>query len=140
MKFDRGEFTARIIPAEEPRADELWVEVTPAGNLPRGRYKLSIATPGGTSDEQPIELDDLPQVVEVEPNASAAGAGMTELPSSVWGTLSTMGDVDQVTFEARAGQTIVFDLAAKSLGSKLNGVLTILDPAGKDPGRQQRFQ
>jgi WD40 repeat protein len=131
IKFDRGEFTSRILPADEPRADELWAEVTPAANLPRGRYKMSVVTPGGASDELPIELDDLAQLAEAEPNASPAAAAPVMLPSCVWGTLAAMGDIDHITFDGQAGQTIVCDLAAKSLGSKLNAVLTLLGPQGQ---------
>ena len=36
-----------------------------------------------------------------------------------------------MTFDARAGQTIVVDLEAKRLGSKLNGFLSVIDPAGR---------
>ncbi|MGH7140704.1 MAG: PPC domain-containing protein, partial [Pirellulales bacterium] len=53
------------------------------------------------------------------------------LPAGVWGTLATRGDVDHVAFDAKAGQTIVCELTAKRLGSALNGVLTLLDPAGE---------
>jgi WD40 repeat protein len=130
LKFDRGDFKVSILPQAEASADELWAEITPAANLTRGRYQLAVVTPGGTSGDVPIEIDNLPQFVETEPNAAPAGLAPVALPASVWGTLATMGDIDHVAFDAQAEQTIVLDLAAKSLGSKLNAVLTVLDPAG----------
>jgi len=132
VKFDRGQFTATIVaPQGDPKPDELFVDVTPAADTPRGRYKLSLVTPGGASNEITVEVDNLPQRAEAEPNAVAAGLAPLPLPAGVWGTVSTMGDIDHLTFDARQGQTIVLDLEAKSLGSKLNGVLSVLDPAGR---------
>jgi WD40 repeat protein len=132
VKFDRGQFTATIVPADADlsRADELIVDIVPAADTPRGRYQLSVTTSGGDSGQLPIEVDNLPQRVEVEPNAVVAAVSPVALPGCVWGTLAMMGDVDHVTFDARAGQTIVVDLEAKRLGSKLNGMLSLLDPAG----------
>ncbi len=101
-----------------PRADELWVDVVPSPDTPRGRYQLSVVTAGGESGKLPLEVDNLPQRVEVETNTAVAALAPTPLPTCLWGTLATMGDVDHVTFDARAGQTIVVDLEAKNLGSK----------------------
>ena len=58
----------------------------------------------------------LPQLAEAEPNASAAGAAPMALPGIGVGHAGGDGGHDHVTFDARAGQTIVFDLAAKTLG------------------------
>ena len=132
VKFDRGQFTTKILaPTGDPSPSETLVEVTPAPDTPRGRYKLSIVTEAGASNEIAVEVDNLPQQVESEPNAVAAGLSPVSLPTGLWGALSAMGDVDHISFDARRGQTVVFDLEAKSLGSQLNGVLTVLDPAGR---------
>jgi hypothetical protein len=49
-------------------------------------------------------------------------------PLDFWGTLEKPGDADVVEFEMRAGQTLVCDLAARTLGSKLaQASLTLLD-------------
>jgi hypothetical protein len=140
VKFNQPGLSGRIAAgnagerANEPaneRADETWIEVTPGGDLPRGTYQVAIATPGGVSGWLPIEVDDLAQLPETEPNNSAAMAAAVELPAGVWGVLSERGDVDHVRFAARAGQTIVCELAAKRFGSPLNGVLTIIDSQGQ---------
>jgi hypothetical protein len=56
---------------------------------------------------------------------------LTDLPAACWGTIDPAGDTDRFEFEARAGQTLVFDLAARSLGSKANATLTLMDPEGR---------
>jgi hypothetical protein len=41
-----------------------------------------------------------------------------------------MGDVDTFAFQGKRGDTIICDLAARSLGSKASATLTLLDPHG----------
>lgn len=56
---------------------------------------------------------------------------MLKLPIGFWGTIETPGDRDVFHFEARAGQTIVLELAVKTVGSKLaNGTVALLDEHG----------
>jgi hypothetical protein len=90
---------------------------------------VDISAPGGESSRLKIYVDDLPQLSESETNSGPMLA--TNLPASVWGTLDPMGDIDKINFDANAGQTMVFDLNAKSLGSKANAVLTLSDSQGK---------
>ena len=131
VQFNQPQLSGRIVPADAERSDEVWIEITPSPETPRGAYQVAIVTPGGASGSLPIEVDDLPQLAETEPNHSAKHAAIVALPTGLWGTLAARGDVDHIAFEAKAGQTIVCELSAKRLGSALNGVLTLLDPAGE---------
>jgi WD40 repeat protein len=119
--------------------------------LPRGAYEISVRGPGGESGRTKVFVDNLPQVSEEEgappsrpatpvsdPARSArderagseTGAPL-QLPIGFWGTLDTSGGRDEIQFEARAGQTIVLELAVKTVGSKLaNGALSLLDAHG----------
>jgi WD40 repeat protein len=110
--------------------DRVTIDLTPAASTPRGPYDVTIVTPGGKSKAVRLYVDDIPQQEEVEPNAAHDEASIAALPISYWGTVASPGDDDYFRFEAAAGSTIVFELAAKSLGSKLNGVLTLLDATG----------
>ncbi|HEV3025305.1 MAG TPA: PPC domain-containing protein, partial [Pirellulales bacterium] len=126
-----GQITARVVPAEAPAADELSIEVTPPADLPRGTYQLAVVTAGGTSGTLPLEIDDLVQATEIEPNHLATETPIVALPLAIWGVVAARGDIDHARFEAKAGQTIVCELAARRFGSALNAVLTLLDPAGQ---------
>jgi hypothetical protein len=53
------------------------------------------------------------------------------VPASVWGALGSATDQDVFAFEAKAGETLVFDLAAKRLGSKLEAVVSVSDASGR---------
>ncbi len=137
IRLDNKNIAAKVLAgdganAASTSAEEVWAEVTPAADLPRGTVKISVITPGGASGEATLYVDDLPQVTETEPNQSLAQQQPTlALPAGMWGVLKDAGDVDHFVFDAKAGQTIVAELAAKSIGSGLNGVLTLLGPHGE---------
>ena len=100
------------------------IKLTVTADAPRGPVELSVNGPGGESGKVKIFVDDLPQLFEPATNAPT-------LPVSFWGALDQPGDRDEFTFEAKAGQTLVLDLAVRSVGSKLtNGTLTLLDERG----------
>ena len=52
------------------------------------------------------------------------------MPVTYWGTLDPPGDADEIVFKGAKGDSLVFDLAAKSIGSKANAMLTLLDDHG----------
>jgi hypothetical protein len=55
---------------------------------------------------------------------------LLKLPVSFWGVLDPPGDSDDILFEARAGESLVFDLAAATIGSKANANLILFDENG----------
>ena len=112
----------------EQKPDEVWLQVSAPDNLPRGGYELSLVGPGGESGKIKLHVDDLPQVYVPETNKALT---LESLPADVWATHEKSGDAEQCDFDARAGATIVFDAAAKSLGSKSDLVLTLFDSTGK---------
>lgn len=130
LDFKDKPFVARILSDEEAGPDRLWAEVTPAADLTRGSYEVAVVTEGGTSKTIKLEVDDVAQVVEAEPNDNYESATPAALPAGIWGRLSEKGDVDHYRFDAQAGQTLVFDLAARRIGSKADAVLTLFGPQG----------
>lgn len=131
IETNNDKLTARIIENPDEDPDRAVIEVTAEGELPRGTYELKYVTAGGTSDRVRVYLDDLPQLAEVEPNDLPAQATNVSIPCAVWGTLSQMGDVDHVSFEAHAGQTLVCEASSRGVGGKANLVLTLYDAAGR---------
>ena len=120
--------------------EALWVEVKTPVDLPPGAYELWVESPTGSSDKVKVFVDTLRQVAEEIPpepqgekssEHSDGRATPSELPASFWGTIDPAGDADLFSFKATEGATLVLDLAASRLGSKLNGLLTLLDPAGR---------
>lgn len=131
VEFNSDKLSASLLPGEAGEAgDRVVIELHSAVDTPRGSYDVQIVTPGGKSKAVSLAIDDIPQLAEAEPNQTIAEAQTASLPATYWGALATPGDVDHFTFQANAGATIVFELAAKQLKSKLNGVLTLLDARG----------
>ena len=131
VKANHDGISLRLIPSESMASNDLTVELTAASDVPRGAYSLAVESDAGTSDGMPIYVDDLPQRTEREPNDVARDALFQPGSVDVWGTLAAQGDVDHYKFEVDAGRTLVAMLAAKSIGSPVDGVLSILDPLGR---------
>ncbi len=110
---------------------QLWVQLESDDTLAPGTYEIALKTAGGTSNKLKLVLDDLPQAAEVEPNSTTAQAQPLRLPVGAWGALDPSGDVDVYSFEAQAGQTVVCEISAASLGSKADVVLTLFDSQGR---------
>ncbi len=119
----------KIVTTESRKSDELIIDVTLPKDAPRGELQLSLTSPASNTGDVTLYADHLPQLVETEPNQPPAAAQSVALPASVWGAISFRGDVDQFAFQAKKGETIVAELAAKSLGSQLNGQLVLTNPA-----------
>ncbi len=121
------QLVARVVSAT-PEA--LVVELTPAADLSLGRHEIWTASKAGESAHLAVFVDTLEQGGEQEPNEPPAAAGPLRVPSAVWGVLAAQGDSDRYGFDARAGETLVFDVTAADIGSKANAVLTVFDAAG----------
>jgi mono/diheme cytochrome c family protein len=128
VKFQNPKLTAEILNDSPASANEVWLQVTAKTNLARGGYEFSVANAGGESGRLKLYVDDLPQAYESTVSKTTRPA--LKLPASFWGTLDPMGDMDEIEFEAKGGQMVVFDLAARSIGSKANAAMTLLDAKG----------
>jgi len=124
LLFSSPKLSAKLLD-EGLTGKQIRAEVTAAPDLSRGAYEVSVAGLGGESAKLKLYIDDLPQLYE--PRATNAAS----LPISFWGALDTAADRDAFAFDARAGQTLVLDLAVKSIGSKIaNPSLALLDANG----------
>ena len=135
----KGKVAVRWLPDDPQRPDERIVELTAEASLPRGTYQVTVSSAGGTSAAKPIQIDDLPQREETEPNDMLSRAATAELPAGVWGTLARPGDIDHIRFAGRRGQTIVCQLDGRRIGSTINAVLTLLDPEGNVVASNNEF-
>jgi hypothetical protein len=108
---------------------EIWLKIMAAADLPRGFYNISLANEKGEGSPAKLYVGHLPHVFEPETNKPGT-TRFVSWPLSYWGTLDPGGDTDELEFHAKNGQTLVFDLAAKSIGSKAEAYLTLLDAQG----------
>lgn len=134
VKFANTNLSATIIEAGRTNAAE--IEIASSAKLARGAYEFSVANTNGESGKLKLYVDDLPQIYLREtnplPRTVLQPEALAALPVSVWGVLEKPGDVDAFEFQAKGGETLVLDLAAKQVGSKIaSGELLVLDAQGR---------
>ncbi|MBY0523841.1 MAG: PPC domain-containing protein [Gemmataceae bacterium] len=79
-----------------------------------------------------LDLDDLHEYLEAEPNDAPEKAMRVDIPSVSNGRIDKPGDIDTWTFTGKKGEALELDLRAQRLGSPLHAILSISDEAGKE--------
>ena len=136
VKSHRPALKAKLLSDPAPQSDAIWVELTASGPVGADGYAVSAGGPGGESNRVTLYAESLPQIAESEPNdspdqaTSGTDAG-APLPLSFWGAFDRRGDADHFAFDAKAGQKLVLDVAARRIGSRADVVLTVSDASGK---------
>ena len=102
--------------------------------------QLSIA--GDRTNVQQIELSDLPELLETEPNDSIEQ--IAEVETVAWpvvlnGRIDRAGDVDVWRFTARKNESIEIEVHGARLGSRIDSVLSISNLAGKELATNDDF-
>ncbi len=140
VTFSNPKITAELLPAGKTNATEVVIKITVARDLARGEYNMFGVAPAGNTGKLKLYVDDLPQVSAVKATKNSGPQALPQLPVSVWGTLAEVGERDEFQFAGRAGETLVFDLAVKSVGSKAaNTTLQLLDPRGTELASNRGF-
>jgi WD40 repeat protein len=120
-------------------SDQVGFDVTVDPKTPRGALQVVAVTAAGKSSPISLLVETLPQEKEAEPNQSATRTAPRSLDVGYWGTCAMPGDVDHFRFAAKKGESLVCRLEAKSLGSMLDGFLTVLDPDGEVAASANNF-
>lgn len=149
-------FVYRLTLTADPWVDRVYplggrrgakVEFQPLGQaLPPGPVPIHLPTTGevctqrlsvGGKKSNPFLLDlgDLPEYLEKEPNDTLTAAQQIHLPAVLNGRIDRHGDADCWAFDAKNGDVYDFELYAGRLGSPLDPVLCLLDHQGKELAR-----
>ena len=117
-------------------AGELAVLVEVAKDARPGLYPVRVANEDGMSNVMLFAVGMFPEVEEKEIEQPKPGNGTVEtaealpVPVVVNGTL-TAADIDVYSFNAKAGEKLVFEVEARRAGSAIDPHLEVLDAAGK---------
>ncbi|WP_342750752.1 PPC domain-containing protein [Termitidicoccus mucosus] len=95
-----------------------------AGKEP-GIVTINAPTKLGRTNSRQFELGSLPETREREPNDTQAKAQPVALPITINGRIGQPGDTDWFSFEAKKGDTLVFDVMARRLDSPLDAKLSL---------------
>ncbi len=121
-------------------AERVTLEITLPENISFGDYELRVITTNGLSNPLMFQIGQLPEVSEKEPNnVVTAPEKLPAIPVLVNGQILP-GDVDYFRFRANKGQSLVFQVAARSLVPYLadavpgwfQAVLTLYDAKGRE--------
>ncbi len=141
-----GPYVDRTYPLGGRRGTKGKFELSGQG-LPRGPVEIALPADGSRdhlerlkvgatlTNEFLLDLDDLPEHLEAEPNDRPEQVKPVVLPAVLNGRIDRPGDVDCWAFSARKGEVFEVELRAGQLGSPLDGVLAVLDAAGKELAR-----
>lgn len=118
-----------------PPRNQVTLEVTVKPDVQVGLYRFRVLTKYGTTNAASLSIEPYyGETAEIEPNDSIAEAMEQNeyvfLPAILAGQIRTPGDEDYFTFRARAGQELVFDISAQSIGSSLRWGLELYDAKG----------
>lgn len=82
---------------------------------------------GGSSFDYMLNITRGVDTDEIEPNDRVA-QGLSSVPVTVFGDIDGRNDVDFYSFIGTAGQTLIVDIDAEVLGSRLDAEMNLLDP------------
>ncbi|MDZ4401649.1 c-type cytochrome domain-containing protein [Prosthecobacter sp.] len=122
---------ARLKPAVDAAASsptKLVFKVKVPADLPRGGYEVSARTAQGETAKVKLFADDIAPTTSTAADFKAAPVVVANLPASLWGTLTEIGQHDAYRFTAKAGEELVLDLAVAQIGSTAKSpTLEIMD-------------
>jgi hypothetical protein len=112
-------------------------EGTPKVKLPEkvGIASLTSLTSDGKSNAPAallLDVDDLPEVLETEPNQEPANAAALPIPGVANGRIDQPGDSDLWNLALSKGQSVQLSMKAGQLGSPLAGLVAVRDSMGKE--------
>jgi hypothetical protein len=130
LKFSDPKVTGDVVSVNEA-GDSAVVRVQTDAASARTVIDFWGVTASGETGKLKLHIDDLPQLSTATRTGKSGPMPIESLPAGVWGVLRATGQQDDFAFDARAGQTLVFDLEARRLQSKATAPsLQLLDEAG----------
>jgi hypothetical protein len=143
LTVTNGPYVERVYPLGGRRGSTLRLELEGLG-LPSEAVEVAIASDApswfapclikiaGQSGELGLEIDDLPELLECEPNNSRPHAAPLAGSMVCNGRIGAPGDIDYWQFTAKNGESLDILLSARRLGSPLDPVLVVEDATGKE--------
>ncbi len=106
--------------------------VTIAKDCPVGVHEARVMTRLGLSTSRAFNVGDLTEAVQTPGKNDSLESAMQLDLNSICNAIMTSRKIDYYSFEAKEGQRVVVDCAAKGIDSKLNPVVIIANERGMD--------
>jgi hypothetical protein len=141
LHLTNGPFVRQTLPLAVARGKKTPVELvgwnltSPRAEIDGTRFAAEATAvefdlPGVTS-HLPLIISDTPEVLEKEPNDTAAAAQVIEIPTGITGRIDHANDEDRFTLTAAKGRAYEFKVTAARSGSPLDAWLKIENKDGK---------
>ena len=128
--FDDSAIHGKIVSPPDSNKGVLRVDVAVGESARIGIHRVFVQAPRGTTGSATFAVGGWPEVSQAEPNDTPDRAQKLSLPATAIGAMDQPGDVDSYSFEAKDRQEVVFEVIAQPIRSRLQPVMTLLDPAG----------
>jgi hypothetical protein len=89
-----------------------------------------VHTPRGLSNLIPFDVQDLPEVLETEPNNATDKLNTVSIPVVINGRIGEAKDVDLFRFKSDKNQQLICEVIAQRFGSPLDALLSLSDTNG----------
>ncbi len=128
-------------PVPKGKKQTATVEVTAAKDVAPGLHWFRIRTPLGTTNAIPFDVGAFSEVPAAATSMSAPESPLqpATLPATLVGTIAIPGQVDRYEFDGRAGEEVVFQVNAATLGSKLESQLILRNEAGEELAQSGQY-
>lgn len=122
---------ATLLPADEKNPNAAFCEIEIPADMRPQSVAVLLHTPLGTAGTKSFYVGPFPEAGEKEGNGTIESATHAALPATLVGTIDRRGDRDVWSFDAQAGEELVFVLIGPNLGSSLQARVTLRDPSGR---------
>ncbi len=143
LTITAGHFVDRIFPLGGRRGATTKFELS-GSSLPPGlvdallpadgsnHWLTNLGLPGSLGRQIAVDLDDLREQIEQEPNDTLGQAQQVDAPVVCNGRIGRPGDVDYWSVRVLKGQALELGFSAVRLGSPLDAVIALVDREGKE--------
>ncbi len=131
LRFSDPRISAAVVHDDAGKPAPNRYTVTIAADCPSGLYEASIMTRLGLSAPRIFTVDTLPESIQTKPATSAANA-TTIKANTVCNAIAAARGINHHRFDAKQGQRVVIDCAARGIDSKLKPVVILADAEGRD--------
>ena len=122
---------------EGPQPEQNTFVVTVAQDVPLGKHSVRAAGKYGLSNPRVFVVDELPEVLEAEPNNKTEEAMEIAPGSVVQGRSDRATDLDWYRFTAKKGQSLIIECWAEQIDSRLQPMLTLYNAQGDELDRSR---
>ena len=111
--------------------------ITVADNVPSGNHDVRAIGKYGITNPRTFVIDPLSSIVEQEPNSIPAEAQQITVPTVIYGWAEQGTDVDYYQFPVKAGERLILRCEARSIDSRMDPVVIVLDSRGRQIGNSR---